>query len=553
MDETTIDAYNQGSAEIAGSYRLVSPPLQEAVRQHLPNPVKVLDVGCGSGRDMAWLQDQGHDVHGIEPSQGMRAEALSSYPQLAGRISEEALPLSSPAAGPGYEAILCSAVLMHLPREEWFEAIYSMRENLVDGGLLLVSLSSGRQGLSESSRDASGRYYHEPEAEAAQMLFERVGFDLVTRTDQSDELGRDELQWRQFVFRKAGRQERPLDTIQSIIGREQKVATYKLALLRAFSEIALKEYNQVSPAGSGRVAIPVRLIAECWLRYYWPILAGDQFIPQQYGEKETGRQIAFRRELHALSGLVEGGYRALATHLAVSGRSTPLARAYRGAISKIRRAIIDGPVTHASHGTFGHDQQKDAITMPTELWREFTQLSPWIESAALLEWAQVTSSISRGGTTVADALSMLMEDYEPERDVYDARVAYQGRGGLHCVWSGKSIRDNRFDVDHAIPFSLWRCNDLWNLLPASPQVNNRKRDMLPTVDLVSRSSERIVGCWEMMSERHEARFFSELDQFIGRPLPRDNWQKPAISRLKEAVEVTAVQLHIGPDRRFSLC
>ena len=66
------------------------------------------------------------------------------------------------------------------------------------------------------------------------MLFERVGFTTESATTKPDELGRAGLSWHVFVFRKTGPSERPLDTIQSIIGREQKVATYKLALLRAF-------------------------------------------------------------------------------------------------------------------------------------------------------------------------------------------------------------------------------------------------------------------------------------------------------------------------------
>ncbi|TVR91539.1 MAG: hypothetical protein EA428_05430 [Spirochaetaceae bacterium] len=45
-------------------------------------------------------------------------------------------------------------------------------------------------------------------------------------------------------------------------------------------------------------------------------------------------------------------------------------------------------------------------------------------------------------------------------------------------WAGSSL--TRFDVDHAIPWSLWRSNELWNMLPALPQANNEKRDKLPT-------------------------------------------------------------------------
>jgi tripartite-type tricarboxylate transporter receptor subunit TctC len=34
------------------------------------------------------------------------------------------------------------------------------------------------------------------------------------------------------------------------------------------------------------------------------------------------------------------------------------------------------------------------------------------------------------------------------------------------------------DIDHCLPWSAWPCGDLWNLLPASPRVNQHlKRDL----------------------------------------------------------------------------
>ena len=164
----------------------------------------------------------------------------------------------------------------------------------------------------------------------------------------------------------------------------------------------------------------------------------------------------------------------------------------------------------------------------------------------------MTNSISRGSITVAEALGMLVEDLEPPRDVYDARCAYDALTGLTCVWSDRAIREKRFNVDHAIPFSLWRCNDLWNLLPADPVINNRKRDMLPSLPIIERASERIIHCGRPTENCHQRRFRREMGRFLGRQTPGRNWEAPALARLKEAVEVTAVQLHIGPERRFTV-
>lgn len=41
------------------------------------------------------------------------------------------------------------------------------------------------------------------------------------------------------------RAERSIDRIESVLNRDRKVATYKLALFRALAEIGMTRYNQV--------------------------------------------------------------------------------------------------------------------------------------------------------------------------------------------------------------------------------------------------------------------------------------------------------------------
>lgn len=128
----------------------------------------------------------------------------------------------------------------------------------------------------------------------------------------------------------------------------------------------------------------------------------------------------------------------------------------------------------------------------------------------------------------------------PERDVQQAREVYQNMDGIHCVWTDRSIR--QFDVDHVIPFSYWGNNDLWNLLPVAPRVNNQKRDKLPTYDLVQRRKELIIYYWSDMKDVHEERFIFETEKLMGKSLYEPgNWENRLFSSFIEAVEVTALQ------------
>jgi hypothetical protein len=90
---------------------------------------------------------------------------------------------------------------------------------------------------------------------------------------------------------------------------------------------------------------------------------------------------------------------------------------------------------------------------------------------------------------------------DPARDTQLARdIAKQllERGHeLKCVWTGAPLRLDNLDIDHCLPWSAWPCSDLWNLLPATRHVNQRrKRDRLPSVSALAEARERIIAWWE---------------------------------------------------------
>ena len=95
-----------------------------------------------------------------------------------------------------------------------------------------------------------------------------------------------------------------------------------------------------------------------------------------------------------------------------------------------------------------------------------------------------------------------------------------------------------FDADHVLPFSLWRNNDLWNLLPAAPRVNREKADRLPTSNLLKRRKDTIVSYWEAMHQANAIRFENEAGRFAG---TRQLDLAKMFLVMLESVEVTAFQ------------
>ena len=91
------------------------------------------------------------------------------------------------------------------------------------------------------------------------------------------------------------------ELFESVLNRDKKVATYKLALFRALCDLALTQPHSARWREDGRVAIPIELIGERWILYYWPLFESLTFLPQMNGEWTCKRhQLSFAPHLYQL-------------------------------------------------------------------------------------------------------------------------------------------------------------------------------------------------------------------------------------------------------------
>jgi CRISPR/Cas system Type II protein with McrA/HNH and RuvC-like nuclease domain len=128
------------------------------------------------------------------------------------------------------------------------------------------------------------------------------------------------------------------------------------------------------------------------------------------------------------------------------------------------------------------------------------------------------------------------------RNVNDAKGYYSKLGERVCVWSGSPLSDGRFDIDHAMPFSLWRNNELWNLFPADPAINSNKSDKLPTYAILNRRREAIIDYWQGLNDALGEQFSRGAQTLLGRDsFASHNWENRLFSRFVEAFEITAAQ------------
>jgi hypothetical protein len=237
-----------------------------------------------------------------------------------------------------------------------------------------------------------------------------------------------------------------------------------------------------------------------------------------------------------------GGLDAFAIALRNNSFDAPQRELVKAAFSKLIPVIMEGPVTHAGRSSqggqlFSYDSHSRRMIISGDIWRELCLSGHWIQDALILRWGELTAEISRKTVGLSEIIDRLLRTPICERNVDEARRAYRDLDSKECVWTGRTL-GRTFDVDHVLPFSLWRNNDLWNLLPADPHVNRDKRDSLPTHGLLKRRREAILGYWNVLHRTNPVRFEHEICRLAGtRPLDLSN----SFNAMLESVEVTALQ------------
>ena len=149
----TIRYYDEHAKEHAD--RTVSVDMHQAYEQILesvPRGGKILDAGCGSGRDTKFFADRGYQVTAIDASPGYADETF----QRTG-ISVRVLTFQELDYESAFDGIWASASLLHVPRIQFVEVLNRLANALKRTGVMYVSVKEG----TEERFDENNRYFND--------------------------------------------------------------------------------------------------------------------------------------------------------------------------------------------------------------------------------------------------------------------------------------------------------------------------------------------------------------------------------------------------------
>lgn len=192
----TLDYYNKNSEEYFNS--TLNVDMTNTYKEFLklvPKDGKILDLGCGSGRDSMNFIKLGYEVTAVDGSKELakKASALLGKEVIASTFEELELKEK-------FHGIWACASLLHIKREDLKIVLNNLYNNLDDNGVFYMSFKYGEK----EYVDDKNRYFNcFTDESIISFINENTKYNILGLYITEDKLGRvNEVKWVNLICNK---------------------------------------------------------------------------------------------------------------------------------------------------------------------------------------------------------------------------------------------------------------------------------------------------------------------------------------------------------------
>ena len=190
----TLEYYNENAVAfvkdtVAVDFHLI----QDLFLTFIPVSGRVLDFGCGSGRDSKYFLSKGYDVTAVDGSREL-AKLAGEY------IGQDIMNIDFQdfRAVDAYDGVWACASLLHLPKTELKQVLQNLWKSLHREGVLYASFKYG-----DFSGMRKGRYFTNLTEAGWQDVISGIGFEPVKMWITKDvREGRSDESWLNVLVKK---------------------------------------------------------------------------------------------------------------------------------------------------------------------------------------------------------------------------------------------------------------------------------------------------------------------------------------------------------------
>ena len=192
----TLDYYNKNSEEYFNSTLNVDMTnTYKAFLKLVPKGGKILDLGCGSGRDSMNFMKLGYEVTAVDGSKELAKKASVLLGKEVIVSTFEELELKEK-----FHGIWACASLLHIKREDLKTVLNNLYNNLDDNGVFYMSFKYGEK----EYVDDKNRYFNcFTDESIISFINENTKYNILGLYITEDKLGRvNEVKWVNLICNK---------------------------------------------------------------------------------------------------------------------------------------------------------------------------------------------------------------------------------------------------------------------------------------------------------------------------------------------------------------
>ena len=189
------DYYQDNYLEYHESTVKIDPSsfLEPVTQRLLPSAV-ILDVGCGSGRDMLWLKQRGFNIIGFERSPGLTELAKK---HSGCQIIEDDFEQYD-FSGLSVDAIILVGALVHVPHNKFQSALENIVRGLKQEGHVLVTMKENMNVPPDLSSERVFYLWHDRDL---RDIFDNLNLIIVDFSRQESKIRATDV-WLGYVLQK---------------------------------------------------------------------------------------------------------------------------------------------------------------------------------------------------------------------------------------------------------------------------------------------------------------------------------------------------------------
>jgi cyclopropane fatty-acyl-phospholipid synthase-like methyltransferase len=173
----TLITYERGVETYAKNTR---GDISDSLKQYLdhiltqiPPGAKILEIGSATGRDATYIESRGYDITRSDAVKGFVTKMQNDgYEAIQFNVLSDVLPKT-------YDAIIATAVLLHMTVGQFSTALNNISVHLNTGGTLVIAVKQGEGEEYSTHKMGSKRFFKYWIPKDLEKIVENHGFTVV--------------------------------------------------------------------------------------------------------------------------------------------------------------------------------------------------------------------------------------------------------------------------------------------------------------------------------------------------------------------------------------